>query len=178
MRRDVATMHCVSGAAGLCRMLLRARVCCGSCWRGYKRVSPCRRAWPSAAGPDEDPAVLPAQGQALVVNAGAEIGVGFLLALGLLSPSRSLILTFIYWKNFLPVRYHTPDAASYHRQVCQASAPLLPDNGGACATERRTTCMQCQYRCARRLRVCRRCQHPEAVASMSCVGGMLHAIRA
>ena len=57
------------------------------------------------------------QGQALVFNAGAEIGVGFLLLVGLVTPQRSLLLTFIYWKNFLPTRYHTPDAAGYHRQA-------------------------------------------------------------
>ena len=57
------------------------------------------------------------QGQALVFNAAAEIGVGFLLLVGLVSPQRSLLLTFVYWKNFLPTRYHTPDAAGYHRQA-------------------------------------------------------------
>ena len=62
------------------------------------------------------------QGQALVLNAFAEIGVGFLLLLGLLSPARSILLTLIYWKNVLPVRYHSPDAASYHRQVCSRRA--------------------------------------------------------
>lgn len=53
-----------------------------------------------------------------MLNAFAEIGVGFLLLLGLLSPARSILLTLIYWKNVLPVRYHSLDAASYHRQVC------------------------------------------------------------
>ena len=57
------------------------------------------------------------QGQALVFNAGAEIGVGFLLLVGLVTPQRSLLLAFVYWKNFLPTRYHTPDAAGYHRQA-------------------------------------------------------------
>ena len=53
-----------------------------------------------------------------MLNAFAEIGVGFLLLLGLASPARSILLTLIYWKNVLPVRYHSPDAASYHCQVC------------------------------------------------------------
>ena len=62
------------------------------------------------------------QGQALVFNAGAEIGVGFLLLVGLVTPQRSLLLTFVYWKNFLPTRYHTPDAAGYHRQAKLSSS--------------------------------------------------------
>ena len=67
------------------------------------------------------------QGQALVFNAAAEVGVGFFLLLALLTPQRSILLSFVYWKNFLPARYHTPDAAGYHRQVCarQSLSPLL-----------------------------------------------------
>lgn len=67
------------------------------------------------------------QGQALVFNAAAEVGVGFFLLLALLTPQRSILLSFVYWKNFLPARYHTPDAAGYHRQVRarQSLSPLL-----------------------------------------------------
>jgi hypothetical protein len=65
------------------------------------------------------------QGQALVFNAGAEIGVGLLLLMGLVTPARSIMLTFIYWRNFLPTRYNTPDSASYHRQVRQLVLLIL-----------------------------------------------------
>ena len=88
---------CKSGAGGSCTRFER---CPMGCW-GFQ------------------------QGQALVLNAFAEIGVGFLLLLGLLSPARSILLTLIYWKNVLPVRYHSPDAASYHRQVCAKPHALL-----------------------------------------------------
>ena len=50
-------------------------------------------------------------------NAAAEVGAGILLLLGLLTPQRSIMLAFVYWRTFLPKRYHTPDAAGYHRQV-------------------------------------------------------------
>ena len=65
------------------------------------------------------------QGQALVFNAAAEIGVGFLLLLGLLTPQRSFLLAFVYWRNFLPTRFHTPDAAGFHRQVCAFSCMAI-----------------------------------------------------
>ncbi|EIE18733.1 hypothetical protein COCSUDRAFT_68176 [Coccomyxa subellipsoidea C-169] len=69
------------------------------------------------------------QGQALVFNAGAEIGAGLLLLLGLLTPARSIMLTFIYWRNFLPARYNTPDSSAYHRQawgmLAERAAPVL-----------------------------------------------------
>jgi len=64
--------------------------------------------------------LLLVQGQALIFNAAAEVGVGFLLLIALVSPQRQMLLTFVYWKNFLPTRYHTPDAAGYHRQVRNA----------------------------------------------------------
>ena len=66
---------------------------------------------------DVDEWLLTVQGQALVFNAAAEVGAGFLLLLGLLTPQRSIMLAFVYWRTFLPTRYHTPDAAGYHRQV-------------------------------------------------------------
>ncbi|CAL5220522.1 g2554 [Coccomyxa viridis] len=62
------------------------------------------------------------QGQALIFNAAAEIGAGILLLLGLLTPQRSIMLAFVYWRAFLPTRYNTPDAAGYHRQVWQIIA--------------------------------------------------------
>ncbi|BDA49740.1 hypothetical protein COCOBI_14-3600 [Coccomyxa sp. Obi] len=69
------------------------------------------------------------QGQALVFNAGAEIGTGLLLLVGLLTPARSIMLTFIYWRNFLPARYNTPDSAAYHRQawavLAEKASPVL-----------------------------------------------------
>ena len=64
--------------------------------------------------------LLLVQGQALIFNAAAEVGVGFLLLIALVSPQRQMLLTFVYWNNFLPTRYHTPDAAGYHRQVRNA----------------------------------------------------------
>ncbi|KAK9806982.1 hypothetical protein WJX72_009425 [[Myrmecia] bisecta] len=56
------------------------------------------------------------QTQALTYNAAAEIGVGFLVIAALLSPPRNLLLVFLYW-NFLRMRFYSPDAAAYHRQV-------------------------------------------------------------
>ena len=42
--------------------------------------------------------LLDVQGQALIFNAAAEIGAGILLLLGLLTPQRSIMLAFVYWR--------------------------------------------------------------------------------
>ena len=59
-----------------------------------------------------------------MLNAGAEIGLGFLTVLLLIWPPRNLLLPFMVWQT-LRMRYWSPDAASYHRQVgmlCRARA--------------------------------------------------------
>lgn len=56
------------------------------------------------------------QRDALVYNAGAEIGTGFLLIIMLFSARRAILLTFLYW-NWLRMRYFSPDAATYHAMV-------------------------------------------------------------
>lgn len=56
------------------------------------------------------------QRDALVYNAGAEIGTGFLLIVMIATPRRAILLTFLYW-NWLRMRYFSPDAAAYHAQV-------------------------------------------------------------
>lgn len=56
------------------------------------------------------------QQQALMLNAAAEIGTGFMSVVSLLSPPRSLLLPFMVWQ-ILKMRYWSPDAATYHRQV-------------------------------------------------------------
>jgi len=38
-----------------------------------------------------------AQSEAQVYNAAAEIGTGFMLIIQLLTPARSILLTFVYW---------------------------------------------------------------------------------
>ena len=79
--------------------------------------------------------LLAVQGQALIFNAAAEIGAGFLLLLGLLTPQRSIVLAFVYWRTFLPTRYNTPDAAGYHRQVSNVewSSPSLQQVNACCS---------------------------------------------
>ena len=57
-----------------------------------------------------------AQQQALMLNAAAEIGTGFMSVLALMAPPRSLLLPFMVWQ-ILKMRYWSPDAAAYHRQV-------------------------------------------------------------
>ncbi|KAL3138496.1 hypothetical protein ABBQ32_006286 [Trebouxia sp. C0010 RCD-2024] len=56
------------------------------------------------------------QRDALVYNAGAEIGTGFLLIAMMFTARRAILLTFLYW-NWLRTRYFSPDAATYHRMV-------------------------------------------------------------
>ena len=55
------------------------------------------------------------QQSALMLNASAEIAIGFMAFMQLLSPGRSVSLVFVYW-NFLKMRYNCPDAAKYHKQ--------------------------------------------------------------
>lgn len=68
------------------------------------------------------------QRTAQLSNAGAEILTGFLLAGMLVTPSRSLLQTFLYWQ-ILRTRYWTPDCREYHRQawamVGAQTQPLL-----------------------------------------------------
>lgn len=53
---------------------------------------------------------------ALAFNAQSEIALGFLLLLGLPFPGRAPTFAFMAWQ-FLRMRYWSPDAAVYHRQV-------------------------------------------------------------
>lgn len=53
---------------------------------------------------------------ALGFNAQSEIALGFLLLLGLPFPGRAPMFAFMTWQ-FLRMRYWSPDAAVYHRQV-------------------------------------------------------------
>lgn len=68
------------------------------------------------------------QRDAQLLNAGAEIGLGFLTVLKLFTRDRNFILPFLVWQ-ILRTRYHTPDCASSHRQVWallgQQARPLL-----------------------------------------------------
>jgi len=57
------------------------------------------------------------QQSALLYNAAAEIGGGFLVIASLLAPPRSFFLVFIYFQ-FLRMRFWSPDASTYHRMVC------------------------------------------------------------
>jgi len=56
------------------------------------------------------------QQSALLYNAAAEIGGGFLVIVGLLAPPRSFFLVFIYFQ-FLRMRFWSPDARTYHLSV-------------------------------------------------------------
>lgn len=56
------------------------------------------------------------QQAALLYNATAEIGAGFLVILSLIAPPRSIFLVYLYWQ-FLKMRFWSPDAATYHRMV-------------------------------------------------------------
>ncbi|KAF5456989.1 hypothetical protein F2P56_021129 [Juglans regia] len=51
-----------------------------------------------------------------IVSSQAEIGLGFLLIISLLSWQRNLIQTFMYWQ-LLKLMYHAPVTASYHSSV-------------------------------------------------------------
>lgn len=60
--------------------------------------------------------LLNVQQQALLYNAGAEIGTGFVVILNLLTPPRNIFLVFIHWQ-WLRMRYWSPDSANHHRMV-------------------------------------------------------------
>ncbi len=47
--------------------------------------------------PHAQPYIGSAQSEAQVYNAAAEIGTGFMLIIQLLTPARSILLTFVYW---------------------------------------------------------------------------------
>jgi hypothetical protein len=56
------------------------------------------------------------QQAALAFNAQAEIGLGFMLLVGIIFPGRAPTFAFMVW-HFLRMRYWSADAAVYHRQV-------------------------------------------------------------
>lgn len=62
------------------------------------------------------------QADALLYNAVAEIGVGFVTLLGLLFPPRHILTPFLVF-NFLRMRYWSPDSSPFHRQVSAAPSP-------------------------------------------------------
>ncbi|PHT50026.1 hypothetical protein CQW23_09773 [Capsicum baccatum] len=51
-----------------------------------------------------------------ILSSQAEIGVGFLLVVSLLSWQRNIIQTFMYWQ-ILKLMYHAPATASYHQSA-------------------------------------------------------------
>ncbi|XP_057768497.1 uncharacterized protein LOC130988627 [Salvia miltiorrhiza] len=51
-----------------------------------------------------------------ILSSQAEIGLGFLLIISLLSWQRNIIQAFMYWQ-LLKLMYHAPATASYHRSV-------------------------------------------------------------
>jgi len=65
---------------------------------------------------NDDADLLVVQQSALLYNAAAEIGGGFLVIVGLLAPPRSFFLVFIYFQ-FLRMRFWSPDARTYHLSV-------------------------------------------------------------
>ncbi|KVH92595.1 Uncharacterized protein family UPF0121 [Cynara cardunculus var. scolymus] len=51
-----------------------------------------------------------------ILSSQAEIGIGFLLIISLLSSQRNIIQTFMYWQ-LLKLMYHAPVSAGYHQSV-------------------------------------------------------------
>ncbi|KAK1363063.1 Bifunctional dihydroflavonol 4-reductase/flavanone 4-reductase [Heracleum sosnowskyi] len=51
-----------------------------------------------------------------ILSSQAEIGIGFLLIISLVSCQRNIIQTFIYWQ-LLKLMYHVPVTGGYHRSV-------------------------------------------------------------
>ncbi|KAI3507026.1 hypothetical protein L1887_21747 [Cichorium endivia] len=51
-----------------------------------------------------------------ILSSQAEIGIGFLLIISLLSRQRNIIQTFMYWQ-LLKLMYHAPVTAGYHQSV-------------------------------------------------------------
>ena len=86
------------------------------------------------------------QQQALLLNAAAEIGTGFMTVAALLAPPRNLLLPFMVWQ-ILKMRFWSPDAANYHRQVraCGASQQHT-----GCSR----TCIACTVWCMSQARAC------------------------
>lgn len=70
----------------------------------------------SSCGVAPNGGLLFLQRDALMYNAAAEIGTGFLLIVMLATQRRAILLTFLHW-NWLRMRYFSPDAASYHSMV-------------------------------------------------------------
>ena len=73
------------------------------------------------------------QRQALQVNAISEVGTGIFLMVLLVTPQRNFMTLFLYF-NFLRMRYFSPDAAAYHREVsglCVSTESLNASLGGA-----------------------------------------------
>ena len=60
------------------------------------------------------------QQSAIMYNAAAEIGVGFLVIFSVFGNLRNIIFVWLYW-NFLRMRYFTPDASTYHQLVRSSS---------------------------------------------------------
>lgn len=56
------------------------------------------------------------QREALFYNAAAEVGVGFLLVVLLVTPRRAVLNTFAYWQ-WLRARYGSPDSQAYQSMV-------------------------------------------------------------
>lgn len=56
------------------------------------------------------------QQSAIMYNAAAEIGTGFLVIVSVWGNLRNLFFVWLYW-NFLRMRYFTPDASTYHQLV-------------------------------------------------------------
>ncbi|KAL8044316.1 hypothetical protein ABFX02_08G038900 [Erythranthe guttata] len=51
-----------------------------------------------------------------IVSSQAEIGIGFLLVISLLSPQRNIVQAFMYWQ-LLKLMYNAPTTGSYHQSV-------------------------------------------------------------
>ena len=65
------------------------------------------------------------QQQALLLNAGAEVALGFLTVLQLAAPPRNFLLPLMVWQ-ILRMRFWSPDAAGFHRQVLCCAVLLCP----------------------------------------------------
>lgn len=66
------------------------------------------------------------QREALFYNAAAEVGVGFILIVLLLTPRRAIMNTFAYWQ-WLRVRYGSPDSQAYQSMVGATGLCYEPD---------------------------------------------------
>lgn len=108
---------------------------------------------------------------ALAFNAQSEIGLGFLLLLGLPFPSRAPMFAFMTWQ-FLRMRFWSADAAIYHRQVRADARHWLSNvrrhvsDGVACS--RTVFCNLC-CRVALVSRLSRHCMHTSSWADWSAI---------